>query len=104
MSEDFKDYRFALDTLHELITDPKNKITYGKQKRWEIKESMSRGKMLENYRTEFLRENALEVVTWTRNIAESFNKKYPHDRYSVQDMIDVLINAAHIVKKHSNKN
>lgn len=103
MTEEEKDWEYAIGVLHRLITDVDNKLEYGRQKRMEIKENVRKGKMSSGYRAEFLVKNAREVITWMSTIADSFNKRFPHDRFSTQDMIDVLASAQSMLRSKTTK-
>jgi len=99
LNKHLKDWSDALDVLYRLVTDKRNKLEYGRQKRLEMKEILKRGGKVQGYRADYLLSSAQEVMLWMTTIAESFNAKYPHDRFSVQDMTDVLASTIAMLKK-----
>lgn len=80
--------------LYDVRTSDTIKLRWGREKRDQLRDAEKRGDKLDGYRAEWLKSCRHEVLMALSKSAEDFNEKYPHDRISTQDFIDVLSGTA----------
>ncbi len=73
----------------------------GLKTREEIRQKILAGETPDHYRVDWLRETALAAIGFIADTAHAFEAKYPNDKISQNDLLDVLINAANMIVKHS---
>lgn len=78
--------------LHYVVTNEKVKLTWGRLKRLEDRERAAKGLKVDSYRATWLREMRDDVIRALIASSKQFREKYPHDRISVRDYLDVLKN------------
>ncbi len=67
----------------------------------EIRKQIEAGQQPDHYRMDWLRETAVQCIGFIGEAAKMFNATYANDQISQNDVLDVLINAANMVVKHS---
>lgn len=77
-------------TLHQIVTSRDIKVAYGAQQREVIKNALKKGKVLDNYRTAWLKSTRDRIIAVLIEEANKFNDTYKHDRISLADMGDAL--------------
>jgi len=89
--------------LQRFVSDTESKLRYGLRLRQAYFEAVQRGEDPKNYRTEFISNTSTEVFAWLTEKAREFNKKFPQDRMSGHDFLDILATAHHRLQEKLKK-
>jgi hypothetical protein len=98
VSEVFK----ALVSKQSQKTDSE-KLSNGAKLRNEMYDQIKRGETPTGYRAEWVKDSARKVVNLLAEIAADFNKRFPEDRCSANDFIDILSTVKAWIKKAAEK-
>lgn len=82
--------RNANAILIRFITDIDSKLRYGSKQRQNYLEAIDRGEEPKGYRVEYICKTVEQLIGWLSIKAKEFNDKYPQDRISVEDLMDIL--------------
>jgi hypothetical protein len=93
----------ACKVLYEVVTNDQLKLEYGARQRDRIKEALRDGETITGYRVKFLEEAVSKLFHMLGETSAEFNRKYPHDKFSTQDLSDILATAWSRLKNYQKK-
>lgn len=89
--------------LFFLVTNEPNKIRLATLRRDKLRAAIARGEKPVDHRVEFITEASRSIFGWLGEKSQEFNDKYPFDVFTTDDVYDVLVNAAKVLKKQVQK-
>lgn len=92
---------FAKRIFAKFDNDEKSRLYNGAAIRREIRDAIDRGEEPVGYRVEWLKKSSQKVIHTLHEVAKEFNKEYPHDKASVQDLCDILNTTLKRLKDHA---
>lgn len=90
--------KFSIAVFSRLLTTKMDRLERGVQLRKQMHEAIKRGEKPTGYRAKWLKDSALEMVSVLGEIARKFDEKFPDDRASVSDLMDVLATTMGLIK------
>jgi hypothetical protein len=81
------------DKFVAMKNNVKARLKTGADERDKMAASIEKGETVKGYRMEFHVGTSKKLFELLATEARAFNLKYPEDRISVQDMLDVLLSA-----------
>jgi hypothetical protein len=87
------------ETLHEVVTDVQVKLRWGSQQRDILHQALKAGEKVGGYRAIWLRDVQKAMAKVLGEHIDEFNKKYPHDRISQDDVTDATFSFYSASKK-----
>ncbi len=85
--------RNANRILLRFVDDEDAKVRYGLKLRQAYFEAIERGEVPNDYRSTYISDVANRIFGWLADQAEDFEKRYPQDRLSSEDLKDILLTA-----------
>jgi hypothetical protein len=90
---------WAARVLLSLVTDSKARLTQGALLRSQMLAAIEKGDTPTGYRPLWLRQSAHKLIDALHRISIEFNDTHSTDQASMNDMLDILATAAHLVQK-----
>jgi hypothetical protein len=88
----------ANNILIQVVTNNEIKLNYGYRLRQEIKTAVDKKERAAGYRAEWLNCAIRDIISCLSVISEQFNKRYPQDRVSSHDFVDILLSSIARIK------
>lgn len=85
-------------TFDAFVSQNNARLRRGLNRRNKIKEQLQKGENVDNYRVQFIKESAVQLVQDLKTIAQNFNARYDDDMASSLDLIDIIQTAQEILK------
>lgn len=94
-----QDIEFAHKVFTKIGDMIDQKLENGLRLREAMKAAIERGEPVDNYRADWLKATAIQIINTLHSSAEAFNQKFTEDRISLHDLMDALATAMNLVEK-----
>ncbi|NDG28447.1 MAG: hypothetical protein EB120_14875 [Proteobacteria bacterium] len=95
---------FVMKIMEKFVENQELKLARGARLREEIRQTIQKGQMPKGYRAEWLINSGHEILAALSKIAKKFDRDFPDDRASVNDLMDILTTAQFLLKKQLKSN
>jgi hypothetical protein len=89
---------FIKDVFKRVKLVEKNRYQKGQLIRKEVFNRIQQGEDVNNYRIEFIRDAVYKLFNLMEDLSFEFNKAHPEDRFTMNDVGDVLATALKLIK------
>ena len=90
---------WAARVLFTLVTDSRSRLEYGAKLREQMMKDINAGKLATGYRPEWIRASSRRVIVLLNGIAGEFNDEYGSDQASLNDLLDIMATAVHMIQR-----
>lgn len=94
-----QDIDFAHKVFVKISESIDRKLENGLKLRESMRAAIDRGEIVDNYRADWLKATAVQIINTLHLSASNFNEKFTEDRISLHDLMDALATAMNLVEK-----
>lgn len=99
MADNPRTVDFAINTILDYVRDKDRRLRVSAEIRTTLGDALARGETPVHYRIDWLRASSERVNDLLQQLALEFNQAHPADMCSVADLMDVLHNSLHRIKR-----